>query len=778
MKKYAIITLVSLLFIACGPSLPRLGKSSIDEVVAAMTMEEKAHFVVGTGMAGFSGDSAVVGETKKMVPGAAGTTYPIPRLGIPAVVLADGPAGLRINPIREGDTARYYCTHFPIGTLLASTWNQELVQEVGSAIGNEVLEYGVDILLAPALNIHRNPLCGRNFEYYSEDPIVAGKIAAAYVKGVQSNGVGTSIKHFAVNNQESNRMANDAHVSPRALREIYLKGFEIAVEESKPWTVMSSYNYLNGVYTSENSELLTTLLRDEWGFKGMVMTDWFGGKDPVKQMIAGNDLLEPGTPKQIEAIIKGVKEGALNEAVLNRNVRRVLEMVLQSPRFSGYKYSNKPDLKAHAEIARQSATEGMVLLKNANHTLPFSTDVKKVALFGCTSYDFIAGGTGSGNVNRAYTVSLLDGLINAGYVIDNDLKTAYHKHIAVENERNVPDKSNKFAAFMPLPRPTEIIPSSELLKQQVLKADVALVTLGRTSGEFLDRKLNDFNLNDAELRMLQTVCDAFHAAGKKVVVVLNIGGVIETASWKEKPDAILLAWQAGQEGGNSVVDVLSGKASPSGKLPMTFPVKFEDAASSANFPTEGNESSMNFTDHGGKKTNIRLWDYTDYEEDIYVGYRYFDSFGRQVSYPFGFGLSYTTFEYLNPVIKQEKGTYIVNIGIKNTGKVAGKEIAQLYVSAPVNANLPKPEKELKAFVKTKEIKPGETVHVNLKVNVEDLASYDEKTSTWMVDSGIYKFLIGASSRDIKSVLNANITGSSRKVNDVLKLQEPIKILRK
>jgi len=766
------------MFIACGPSLPRLGKSSIDEVVAAMTIDEKAHFVVGTGMAGFSGDSAVVGETKKMVPGAAGTTYPVPRLGIPSVVLADGPAGLRINPIREGDTVSYYCTHFPIGTLLASTWNQELVQEVGSAIGNEVLEYGVDILLAPALNIHRNPLCGRNFEYYSEDPIVAGKIAAAYVKGVQSNGVGTSIKHFAVNNQESNRMANDAHVSPRALREIYLKGFEIAVEESKPWTVMSSYNYLNGVYTSENLELLTTILRDEWGFKGMVMTDWFGGKDPIAQMIAGNDLLEPGTPKQIEAIIKGVKEGVLNEAVLDRNVRRVLEMVLQSPRFRGYKYSNKPDLKAHAKIARQSATEGMVLLKNANHALPFLTDVKKVALFGCTSYDFIAGGTGSGNVNRAYTVSLLDGLINAGYVIDNDLKNVYQKHIAVENGRNVPDKSNKFAAFMPFPRPTELIPSSELLKQQVLKADVALVTLGRTSGEFLDRKLNDFNLNDAEQRMLQIVCEAFHAAGKKVVVVLNIGGVIETASWKEKPDAILLAWQAGQEGGNSVVDVLSGKVSPSGKLPMTFPVKFEDAASSANFPTEGNESSMNFTDHGGKKTNIRLWDYTDYEEDIYVGYRYFDSFDKQVSFPFGFGLSYTTFEYLNSVIKQEKGTYTVNIGIKNIGKVAGKEIVQLYVSAPANANLPKPEKELKAFVKTKEIKPEETIHVNLKVNIEDLASYDEKTSTWMVDSGIYKFLIGASSRDIKSVLNANITGSSRKANDVLKLQEPIKILRK
>jgi len=758
---------------ACGPGVPQLGKSSLDEVIGAMTLEEKAHLVVGTGMAGFSGDSAVIGATKKLVPGAAGTTYPIERLGIPAVVLADGPAGLRIDPKREGDSATYYCTHFPIGTLLASTWDQELVESVGRSIGNEVLEYGADVLLAPALNIHRNPLCGRNFEYYSEDPVVSGKIAAAYVRGVQSNGVGTSIKHFAVNNQETNRMATDAHVSPRALREIYLKGFEITVKESAPWTVMSSYNYLNGVYTSENKELQTTMLRDEWGFKGMVMTDWFGGKDAVAQMVAGNDMLQPGLPKQYEAIVKGVQDGALDEAILNQNVKRILEMILQTPRFKGYEYSNKPDLKAHAAVTRQSATEGMVLLKNDNGALPLAADVKNVALFGCTSYDFIAGGTGSGNVNRAYTVSLLDGLKNAGYVVDEALKNSYEAYLKAEKERLSKDKKEW---FMPDTRPAEMAVSAQVIREQAAKADVALVTLGRTSGEFLDRMVADFNLTKEEQNMLKAVSDAFHAAGKKVVVVLNIGGVIETASWKSAPDAILCAWQAGQEGGNSVADVLSGKASPSGKLTMTFPVKFEDAASSDNFPIDMRVST-DLMNKGGKKNDVKNVDYTNYEEDIYVGYRYFDTFGKQVSYPFGYGLSYTTFAYDKAAVKADNGVYTVSVEVKNTGKVAGKEVVQLYVSAPdVAAN--KPEKELKAFAKTKELKPGEAVVVTLKVNADDLASYDEAASAWVVTPGNYKFLVGASSRDIKATLEAEVAAATQKTNNILKLQEPMSLLKR
>lgn len=777
-KQLLLMACAATVLSACGPKVPQLGKSSLDDVIAAMTLEEKARLVIGTGMAGFSGDSAVVGETHSLVPGAAGTTYRIERLGIPAVVLADGPAGLRINPTRDGDSVTYYCTHFPIGTLLASTWNLDLVEEVGKAIGKEVLEYGADVLLAPALNIHRNPLCGRNFEYYSEDPLISGKIAAAYVRGVQSNGVGTSVKHFAVNNQETNRMGNDAQVSPRALREIYLKGFEIAVKESQPWTVMSSYNYVNGVYTSENSELQTTILRDEWGFAGMVMTDWFGGKDAVAQMKAGNDMLQPGYDKQYQDIVEGVKAGYLDEAVLNRNVKRILEMILQTPRFKGYKFSNKPDLKAHAAITRQSATEGMVLLKNENATLPLSAGMKRVALFGCASYDYIAGGTGSGNVNRAYTVSLFEGLKNAGYETDEQLKKEYETHIAAEKIRLTP-KEGKYSAFMPVVLPVEKVFESSRLKSLAAQMDIAFITIGRGSGEFLDRESSNFYLSKENQQLIQDVCLAFHAAGKKVVIILNIGGAIETASWKAWPDAILCAWQGGQEGGNSVMDVLSGKISPSGKLTMTFPIRFEDHASTSNFPIDlTSDIDIVTANQGEKKYDLKDVDYTRYEEDIYVGYRYFDSFGKQVSYPFGYGLSYTAFEYANPSVKLDDGLFTITVEVKNTDKFAGKEVVQLYAAAPNSAKMNKPEKELKAFAKTSELKPGETAVVTLQLKAADLASYDEESASWVVDGGTYKFLIGASSRDIKAELSADVAASAEKTNSVLKLQEPIITLKR
>ena len=766
MKKILLLSAAALLIAGCQSGEPQLAKSSVKKVLKAMTLEEKAHFVIGMGMAGSDGSSAVVGATEDIVPGAAGTTYPIPRLGIPSIVLADGPAGLRINPTRPGDDNTYYCTHFPIGTLLASTWNQELVESVGTAMGEEVHEYGADVYLAPALNIHRNPLNGRNFEYYSEDPVVAGKTAAAYVRGVQSNDVGTSVKHFAYNNQETNRTGNNAVISPRAQREIYLKGFEITVKEADPWTIMSSYNKINGTYTSQSKDLLTTVLRDEWGFKGLVMTDWYGGDNGAAQIAAGNDMLQPGTALQYQQIMDAIAAGTLTEEELDVCVTRCLELVKRSPKTKGYAYSNKPDLKAHAQVTRQSALEGMVLLEN-NGVLPLK-DVKNVAVYGCTSYAFIAGGTGSGNVNRAYTVSLLDGLKNAGFNVDESKKAAYLKHIADEDAAYKASIGNDpFAAFYPSPRPSELIPNAIELGASALKNDVAIITFGRNSGEFFDRTSADFSLNEGEVKLLNAVTKAFHAVGKKVVVVLNVGGVVETASWKNIPDAVLLAWQAGQEGGNSVTDILTGVESPSGKLPMTFPVNLMDAASSANFPIDASDEVyfMNRREDVGKKDV----DVTKYEEGIYVGYRWFDKQNLPVSYPFGYGLSYTSFEYSDPTVVNDGKTVTATVSVKNVGSVAGKEAVQLYVSAPAGT-LDKPVKELKAYGKTAKLAPGESETLTLTFPTSELASFDEDASAWVVDAGTYTFLFGASSRDIRCEATAEAAASSVPAHRVLLMQ--------
>ena len=783
--KYYIISILTVIAILTGCTSDQQ-KNAInkDEVIARLSLEDKARFVIGTGMAGFDGENAVIGATRSLVPGAAGTTYPLDSLGIPAIVLADGPAGLRIDATREGDSATYYCTHFPIGTLLASTWNTDLIEEVGAAIGNEVKEYGADVLLAPAVNIMRNPLCGRNFEYYSEDPLVVGKTAAAYIKGVQSNGVGTSIKHFAANNQETNRMNNDAHISQRALREIYLKGFEIAIKESQPWTVMTSYNYINGTYTSESKDLVETILRDEWGYEGTVMTDWYGGKDGAAQMWAGNDMLQPGKKEQFDSIVAGVKSGKLAEADLDRSVRRTLNLVEKSPRFQGYKYSNKPDLKAHAEVTRQSAAEGMVLMKNEK-ALPLAQNIKNVALYGNTSYDFIAGGTGSGNVNHAYVVSLLDGMKNGGYTVSEELKTAYEAYLAdckkkaeaeIEAAAKKDPNKAKLMRFLPKPLPAEKSFTDGEVMAQAANADIAVITIGRLSGEFQDRLVADFNLSDSERKLIEQVCDVYHRAGKQVVVLLNIGGVIETASWKHLPDAILCAWQPGQEGGNSVVDVLSGKISPSGKFTMTWPILFTDAYSARNFPID--EDPRIDMMKQGQKGNVRNVDFTDYEEDIYVGYRYFDSFGISVSFPFGFGLSYTTFDYSDAKVDKKGDGYEVSVTVQNSGQYEGKEVVELYISAPDNKAANKPVKELKAYAKTRNLKPGEKETVKLLVKTADLASFDEAASAWVVSGGEYQFLVGASSQDIKATLKADVKGQETKVHNVLKPEVQMNLLKR
>jgi beta-glucosidase len=789
MKKNLALTIGGmLLFMITGSMIPakaqkvpQLGKASVKEVVAAMTIEEKARLLVGTGMffeipdsiakkmGGFNpfgpkpgADTtynAMISKVQKLVPGSAGATAELSRLGIPPTVVADGPAGVRISPTRKGSAGTFYCTAFPVGTLLASTWDKDLVRKVGEAYGNEDLEYGVDVALGPGMNIQRNPLCGRNFEYYSEDPLVAGKMAAAMVNGIQSQGVGTSIKHFAANNQETNRNSVNVVVSERALREIYLEGFRIAVQEAQPWTVMSSYNKINGTYTSERADLLTDVLRKDWGFKGYVMTDWMGGSDAVAQVNAGNDLLMPGSGDQWKKIVDAVKAGKLDVKVLDRNVEKILNIVLQSPRFKGYKNSNQPDLKAHAAIARMAATEGMVLLKNENSALPLAAGTKKIAAFGNGSYEVVIGGTGSGDVNEAYTISPAEGYKNAGYSIDESLKATYLDYIKIA-KANRPKGGNFFAQMMGANEPVaEMDVTAEMAVKMAKTCDVAVITIYRNAGEGQDRKVdNDFNFSATEKSLIKTVTAAFHAIDKKVIVVLNIGGVVETASWRSMPDAILLAWQPGQEAGNAIADILSGTVSPSGKLAVTFPISYEDVPSAKNFPgidlplEPGQKHEPGMMGMFAPKPSKVV-----YEDGIFVGYRYYNTFDVKTAYDFGYGLSYTNFTYSNLKLSTTtfKDKLMVTVDVKNTGKVAGKDVVQLYLSAPA-VKMYKPESELKGFEKTKLLQPGESQILTFAIDRRNLASFDTPTSSWIAEAGIYTVKIGASCTDIKLTSTFNL----------------------
>lgn len=745
----------------CGLSkaqVPQLGVNSIDEVVKAMTLEEKLNLLIGSQANVDNSDRAGVGMASRLVPGAAGQTNSIPRLGIPSIVFSDGPAGVRISPTRQGTDRTFYCTHFPVETVMSATWNTDLVERVGTAMGDEARHYGVDVLLCPATNIHRNPLNGRNFEYYSEDPLLSGKICAAMVRGIQSNGVGTSVKHFALNNQETNRTGNNVVISPRAAREIYLKPFQIAVSESQPWTIMTSYNKINGGYACERADLVTDILRHEWGFKGMVMSDWAGGVHANLQMLAGNDLLMPGRLSQHKELERVIKNGTLPREIIDRNVKHILQCVLLTPRFKGYVADNNPDLKAHAVITRKAALEGMVLLKNFKNTLPLNKRIKRVAAFGVTSYDFIAGGMGSGNVNHAYVVSLIEGLKNAGFSIDSGLMKMYESYIP-NAKKNTTQAVGDYARFLPKNRMAEMDVKDINLSQLAKKNDIALITIGKTSGEFADRRLKDnYRLTETEKTMVKRVSETFHKAGKRVVVILNVCGPVETQSWVNFPDAVLVAWMPGQEGGNSVADMLIGNENPSGRLPMTWPVAYDDIPSKADFPIPDEisdadlmESVKGFITENIETATRKNFDETTYNDGIYVGYRHYTTNNVSVSYPFGYGLSYTSFEYNHPkVLKNSDGSITVNVEVKNVGKFRGKEVAQVYVAAPGN-DMDKPARELKAFAKTRELAPGESQIVQLSIPYESLASFNEAESQWQVEDGDYKLMIAGNAADTKAI---------------------------
>jgi len=748
-------------------------KKSIEErakdLVSRLTLEEKIGLTVGDGK--FLPINDVQGEENEEVPIASrNSKMLIPRLSIQSTALTDGPAGINKAPAPQGATEYTYTTSFPTSTCLAATWNTELVENVGKTYGNELLEYDYDLVLMPALNLHRNPNCGRNFEYYSEDPLLSGKMSAAMVNGIQSTGVGATLKHFLANNQESNRRKYNAVVSQRALREIYLRGFEIAVRESHPKAIMTSYNRLNGFYTPEIPELLQDIVRKEWGFDGLYMTDFdmhYG--DAVAQVRAGLNMIMGGSKYEHDEITEAIQNKVLDENTLDKNLFYNMKLKLDSPGMKNYKPTMKPDLKTHAKIAREAASEGMVLLKNENKTLPLHTN-EKIALFGKISYHLIPFGTGSGSVRSyKYAVSLNEGLKDAGFEIIKEMETAYISLIEKIKRENLvppyfdtpkhrrdngitgnqapPHFKERLVAFSKEPS----ISVADILKYES-KSDVAIITLGRSAGENYENGY--IPISENELDLVRNVSEIFKAAGKKVIVVLNVAGVWETASWRDYADAILLAWLPGQEGGHVIADIITGAVNPSGKLPDSFPVKYEDVPSATTFPGLPVEEPVN----------------SFYTEGIYVGYRYYNSYNIPTAYEFGYGMSYATFEYSDLKLSSSRFSSKINVSvtIRNSGKIAGKEIVQLYLAAPDNA-IEKPVQELKGFAKTKTLKPGESQQLSFELDERSLASFRSGLSAWFADKGDYEVRIAASSTDIRLKASFNLTEDIvvEEVHDVL-----------
>ncbi len=751
MRKIIICCFATIFAFAAVVAQPQLTSKNIDKIIKELTLEEKAHVVVGARLADNKDAAGEIGYTKKLVPGVAGTTYPIERLGIAPVVMADGPSRIALSHRRKGDDNTYYTTNVSSGILLASSWSKEVPYKIGEILGNEAREYGIDVVLAPGVNMMRNPLCGRNYEYYSEDPLLAGKTGAAFANGIESQNVGACVKHFAVNNQEINRLNNDARVSQRALREIYLKNFEIVVKESQPWAIMTAYNFVNGRHTSEDRGLLETILRKEWGFKGLVMSDWGGGYDAAKQIYAGNDLLEPGRYSEVKRIISAVESGELDMADLDRCVRRVLELVLKSIRHNNYQFSNKPDLAKHAKTTREIEPEGFVLLKNEQNALPLKQE-QRVALFGTNSYNLILSNSVSLRSLNGRTVNINKGLTNAGVSLHEKTNSIYTKHLANEIKRLTPIWKFRRWCTYDL-RPLELKGIRNYTAKAAEEADVAIITIGRNSSEAFDRHVErDFNLNMHEQAMIAAVSRDFHSRGKKVVVVLNICSPIEVASWRDKVDAILVTWLPGQEAGNSITDALLGKVSPSGHLPTSFPMKYADVPSQ-NFPHNevewGAESGKNLSRTFNQKQplyyDIPNIDYTNYEEDIYIGYRHYATQKVEVAYPFGYGLTYSQFEMSNMKVKESKDGYKVLCEVKNIGSFPAKQVVQLY-STELAPEVDRPIIELRGFQKTPLLQAGEKCVVEIVVKKDDLMTYNEKANAWKLTKGDYELSLGFDSQ--------------------------------
>ncbi len=666
--------------------LPQLTPDGVRCVLAAMTDEEKAHLVVGTYEVNDRNIS--------------GGTYAIERLGVPATLCMDGPAGIRYNQ----------SVWYPAVINVSSSWDTELAHRVGVALGKDTLAHGFDIVLAPGINIQKNVLGGRNFEYASEDPLLSGLMIAPYVSGIESTGAGTALKHFAVNNQETARGSVSANLTERALREIYLKGFGIVIADAQPMSIMSSYNRVNGVHTAASRDLLTDILRGEFGFEGMVMSDWGAQGSMAEKVTAGNDINMPGANGDAEAVLAALSTGLIRETDLNACCFRILRLVTESATFNGAEMNTAVDFRGNGQVATEAAADGMVLLQNNAAALPLAAGTK-VAVFGNGSTATVFGGSGSGGVTPRQTTNILDGLSGkAGLSVINTADNPFlgcAQHDANDLSKDV----EVTAAYA---------------EKMANAADVAVIVISRGSTEGADRtaRKGDFLLGDTERAMIDRLSAAFREKGKKLVILLNTGSPIEVASWQESVDAILWIGYPGQGAGTAVARVLTGEVNPSGKTTITWPKTYNSTPAALYFP--------------GSSTD------TVYYEDIYVGYRYYETFDVGVSYPFGYGLSYTTFGYSDfKLTENGDGTVTANVTVKNTGKVAGREVVQLYVSKPETLQ-EQAAMELCGFAKTALLEPGAFETVTVTVRPEALMTYDTENSRWVLDAGDYTYCVGAS----------------------------------
>lgn len=661
--------------------------SEIQAIIAQMTLEEKAALCTGA---------------------SAWSTTPIERLGVPEMIVADGPHGVRRVPnVHEMGTASLPATCFPTASCLASSWDKELIYTIGEALADECIALNVDVLLGPGANMKRSPLGGRNFEYFSEDPYLAGELAASLINGIQSKGVGTSLKHYAVNNQEFQRFTISAEVDERTLREIYLVAFEKAVKQAQPWTVMCSYNKVNGIFASEHDELLNKILKEEWGFEGLVVSDWGAVRDRVASLKGGLDWQMPGPQdRHVQNVVDAVRSGELDEAVLNESVRRILrivDMASKTPKKGTF------DVDAHHELARRAASEGMVLLKN-NGLLPLK-DYQQIAVIGRSAEHAHFQGGGSSHINPTKVA-----------VPFNELKSRAEQTEITYAEGYPADNSFR----------QELIDEAVTLAQS---ADVAILYIALPTfkeSEGYDRK--DLDLTDQQIALIQAVAKV----QPQTVVVLNNGAPVAMSNWMNDVAAVLEGWMMGQAGGAAIADILFGRVNPSGKLAETFPIKLADTPAYLNWPGGAGE--------------------VHYGEGLFIGYRYYDAKAIPVQFPFGYGLSYTTFAYSNPKVSastfKDSDGVTVSVDVTNTGKVAGKEIVQVYVHDH-QSTLVRPEKELKGFAKV-ELQPGETKTVSVQLDFRAFAYYHPEYKQWITENGEFDVLIAASATDIRHSLTVTL----------------------